>query len=167
MKKIISLIFVVLLISGCSKKTDNEYLSLAKESWKQNNIPAAIKAYQSIVDEYPGSKLAPKALMELGKLYQYKVDKTLNNQEASEKAIDCFKAIGQKYPKSEEAPVALFMTAFIQANELKEYDEATKNYKLFLDKYPNHPMSQNAKDEIKNMGLSPAEILDSKLSDEN
>lgn len=166
MKKIASFLFILLVISGCSKKTENEYMNMAADSWKKNNIPEAVKAYEAIVAEYPTGSMAPKALMELGKLYQYKVDKRITEKEGLAKAIDCFKKITEKYPKSDEAPLALFMTAFIQANELKEYAEATINYKLFLQKYPDHTMSQNAKDELETMGMTPDQILNKKISTE-
>jgi Uncharacterized protein conserved in bacteria len=167
MKKIFSLFFIVLFISGCTKKTENEYMNIAAESWKSNNIPEAIKAYESVVNDYPNGKFAPKALMELGRLYQYKIDKSISERDALDKAIDNYKKLIQNYPKSEEAPIALFMIAFIQSNELKQYDEAKKNYELFLQKYPAHEMSQNAKDELENIGLTPEQILQKKIGGNN
>ena len=121
MKKILSFILILLFVAGCAKKTENEYMNLANDSWKKNDIPEAIKSYESLVKEYPNGAMASKALMELGKLYQYKIDKRLNERESLDKAVECFKSLFEKYPQSQEAPLALFMVGFIQANELKQY----------------------------------------------
>ncbi len=55
------------------------------------------------------------------------------------------------------------MVGFIQANEFRQFDDATKSYKLFLQKYPNHSLSKAAKDELDNMGLSADQILNNKI----
>lgn len=51
------------------------------------------------------------------------------------------------------------MAGFINANELQNYDEATKLYKQFLVEYPNDELAASAQAELDNMGLSPEEIL--------
>ena len=51
------------------------------------------------------------------------------------------------------------MAGYILANDLQKYDDATKSYKLFIEKYPGHPLASSAKQELDNMGLSPEEIL--------
>jgi len=167
MKKIFLFLFISLFIAGCSKKTETEYMNKAKESWQKNDITEAINAYESLVKDYPDGVQAPKALMELGKIYQYKVDKKLTDRESLDKAVETFKKLFARYPKSDEAPLALFMIAFIQANELQMYDEATKNYKLFIEKFPEHPMAQNAKDELSTMGMTPDQILSRRLDENN
>jgi len=75
------------------------------------------------------------------------------------KSIESFKKIFEKYPQNKYAPVSLFMSGFVQANELQNYDEATKAYNLFLQKYPDHELAKSAKEELDNMGLSPEDIL--------
>lgn len=167
MKYLFSLVLIMLIITGCAKKTENDYMNMANESWKKGDIPEAVNAYDALIKAYPEGAMAPKALMELGKLYQYKVDKRLSEKETLDKAVVSFTSLYEKYPKSEEAPLALFMVAFIQANELKMYDEARKHYMMFIEKYPNHQMVQNAKDELENIGLTPEQILNKKISENN
>ncbi len=167
MKQLFSLFLMMLLISGCSKKTENEYMNMANDNWKKSNIPEAVKSYEELLKYYPEGAMAPKALMELGKLYQYKVDKRIGEKESLDKAIESFKTLYEKFPKSEEAPLALFMVGFIEANELKSYDQAREHYNLFIEKYPNHSMVQNAKDELENLGLTPEQILNKKISENN
>jgi len=51
------------------------------------------------------------------------------------------------------------MKAFIQANELQDYDAAKQTYQLFLQKFPNDEMTPSAKAELETIGLAPEEIL--------
>jgi TolA-binding protein len=157
-------IFLIAVISsiilfGCEKKSEDDYLNSAKESIKNNNIPEAIISYEALVEEYPESKEAPEALFLLARIYQNKMIKNLSDKESLEKAAQIYKEIYDKYPQSERAPLSLFMSGFIQANDLKDYTKATSLYNLFLEKYPGHEWASQAKVELDNMGLSPDEIL--------
>jgi TolA-binding protein len=76
-----------------------------------------------------------------------------------EKAIELFKKLYNEYPKSSFAPSGLFMAGFINANELKNYNEATRLYKQFLMEYPDDELAASAQAELENMGLTPEEIL--------
>jgi hypothetical protein len=58
------------------------------------------------------------------------------------------------------------MAGFINANELKNFDEATSLYKQFLMEYPNNELASSAQAELDNMGLSPEEILQNNLANE-
>jgi len=80
-------------------------------------------------------------------------------KESLEKAAQTYKDVYDKYPKYERTPESLFLSAFIEANDLKNYNKATSIYKLFLEKYPDHELTPSVKAELDNMGLSPDEIL--------
>ena len=54
------------------------------------------------------------------------------------------------------------MAGFILANELKEFKEAGKMYNLYIQKYPNGELADDAKIELQNLGKSPEEILSHK-----
>jgi len=56
------------------------------------------------------------------------------------------------------------MAAYIKANELKKYQEATDLYTLFLKKYPKHELAASAAQELEIMGMSPDEILKQKTA---
>lgn len=165
MKSIFITFILSLLIIGCSKTTDKEYMKQAAESTKENKISKAVQDYENLVKEYPNSKLAPQALRELAALYQNKMVKGIGTIESLNKAAQIYKSVFDKYPKSELAPPSLFMAGFIQANDLKHYDRATALYKTFLEKYPKHQLAQSATEELKYMGLSPEQILEKKKSD--
>jgi hypothetical protein len=58
------------------------------------------------------------------------------------------------------------MSAFISANDLKKYKEATALYKQFLQEYPDNELTSSAQAELDNMGLSPEEILKNNIAKE-
>src|SRR5271157_352343 len=72
-----SILFVVIL-SSCSKKSDDYYMDQASKSIQQNNIDGAVQAYQNLIKEYPQSLKAPEALSQLAAFYQNKMVKKEN-----------------------------------------------------------------------------------------
>ena len=52
----------------------------------------------------------------------------------------------------------MFMLGFINANDLKDLEKAEKHYKAFLEKYPNHDLSDDAEYEIKTLGKDINEL---------
>ena len=63
-----------------------------------------------------------------------------------------FQKILDEYPEGEFSSKALFMIGFVNANYLKNYDKAQQYYTDFLQKYPNHDLSDDAKYELENLG---------------
>jgi TolA-binding protein len=160
MKNILLLLALTVLISGCVKKKQAaEYMKEAKLGIEQKKIPETVKAYETLISEFPDDSLAPEALYQLGTLYQNKMVPNIKENESMEKAVNIFKSVFDKYPDSKQAPVSLFMTGFIQANDLRKYQEATAAYNLYLQKFPKNDMAPAARDELNNMGLSPEQII--------
>jgi len=159
MKSTLLLIFFALLLTGCGKKTEKEYMDAAQKDTQNKNYSEALKSYKEFLKDYPESKNAPEALVNMASLYMIDGDTALNKEQSFAKAAELFKEVYDKYPKSDQAPKALFMSAFVLSNNLNRYDEATKIYRLFLDKFPNHQLAKSAKEELNNMGMSPDDIL--------
>ena len=159
MRSIFILFVSSLLLIGCSKTTDQEYMKNATESVKENKVSDAVQDYESLVSKYPKSKFAPKALRELATLYQNKMVKGIGEIASLNKAADLYKSVFDKYPDSEVAPPSLFMAGFIEANDLQDYDAAKKDYGEFLKKYPKHELAESVKMELTNLGKSPDEII--------
>ena len=159
MKSIIALLTIFLIVGCSTKKTDKELFDEAQQNLKQDKIPEAVMAFEEIVNDHSNSDLAPEALSQLAGLYQNKLIKSISEEENLEKAIELFKKLHADYPKSSFAPSGLFMAGFINANELQNYDEATRLYKQFLQEYPNDVLASSAQAELDNMGLTPEEIL--------
>ena len=164
MKKLF-LLLLVLFTFGCGgKKSAEDLMTEANTNLKDNKIPEAVSLYEELLEEYPDDEKAPEALSKLASIYQNKMLKNLSDKESLEKAAYLFRKIFDDYPESEFAPTGLFMTGFVLANELKNYDKATETYNLFLEKFPAHELAASAREEIENMGLTPEEILEKNLA---
>jgi TolA-binding protein len=164
MKKLFLLLISGLFLIGCSSKTAEEYKNTAEEHLQNNNIVQAVEAYENLVREYPRSEYTSEALYKLGSLYQSKMISDMTPAQSLEKAADTFRLLQEKHPKDSRAPMALFMAAYIKANELNNYQEATELYNLFLKKYPKHELASSAAQELEIMGLSPDEVLEKKTA---
>jgi TolA-binding protein len=163
--KLFALSFILVLgiiFTGCSKKSGVDYMNVASKSIKQNNITKAVESYQTIIKDYPHSKEAPDAMFRLATLYQNKLVKNIAEKESLEKAVSLFDELNTKYPDSKIAPKALFMSGFILANDIHDFNRATAVFKKFLRIYPNNDLTSSAREELSNMGMTPAEILEKK-----
>jgi TolA-binding protein len=164
MRQSFSFLILVFLFAGCNNISDKEYMSKAEECLQQNDVSGAVEAYRSLGEEYPDSKSAPEALEKLAIIYQNNQIKNLSQVESLREASKLYRKLYDKYPKSENAPKALFMAGYILANDpVKDYGHATKTYKLFIEKFPDHELAYFAKEEIKNMGVPADEILGKKI----
>jgi TolA-binding protein len=167
MKIILGILSMILLVGCSSKKTDKELFDEAQKSLKQDKIPEAVMSFEEIVNDHKDSELAPEALSQLAGLYQNKLIKSISEKENLEKAIELFKKLHDDYPKSEYAASGLFMAGFIYANDLKNFEEAKKCYQQFLKEYPDDDLAASAQAELDNLGLSPEEILQKRMANEN
>jgi TolA-binding protein len=152
------LILFSILLAGCSK-SDKGLWDDAVKYQKDQKVTEAINSYEQVFEKHPDSPLAPKALFEIGKLYQSRSVKDLNTVAALNKAIEYYGKIFNQYPNSEEAPKALFMKGFIQSNELQDFPAAKSSFTIFIQKYPKNEMIPSAKAELENMGKPAEEIL--------
>ena len=61
-------------------------------------------------------------------------------------AIKYFNHLMERAPKDKHAAMALFYKAMVIGDMLHEDELAKKTYQEFVDKYPNHPFAESAKD---------------------
>ena len=74
------------------------------------------------------------------------------SQEAYADAIENFKLILEKYPEGKTTAKATFMLGFVNANSLENLEEAKKYYTLFVEKYPDHELADDAQYELNTLG---------------
>lgn len=55
-------------------------------------------------------------------------------------AIALWGKVNQSFPRFKRAPDALFLQGFTYDRDLQNTEQAKKHYRLFLEKYPDHPM---------------------------
>lgn len=64
-----------------------------------------------------------------------------------------------RFPANKYVPNAYFLKAFTYDNVLKESDNASKFYKVFIEKYPQHSLVESAKSSISVAGKSEEDLL--------
>ena len=159
MKSVFALVLLGFSIISCSKISDQELFDQGNKLIKEKKISEAIKSFESLISEYPQSKLAPKCILQIASFYEAQLIEGTNRAKSYNKALELYNQVIEKYPDSEEAPIALFQSAFIYDNEFKNYDEATKKYNLLLHKDRNHKYSAIVQQSLDIMGIDLEEII--------
>lgn len=167
MKNYFLFLLLAFTLISCSKTSDQEYLDQGNKFLTENNIPEALKSFETLLSEFPGSKLAPKALVQIASMYQNHQIKDLTARQSFQKAEEYYYKVYEDYPNSEEAPVALFQAGYLLDDALKNYDEATRVYNLFLEKYPNDQHAVIVRQALDIMGIDPNDIINKKQTVKN
>ncbi len=78
-----------------------------------------------------------------------------------ERAVDLWGQITQEYEGYKRAPEALFFQAFTFDENLRDTAQARQKYEAFLEKYPKHPIANDARMLLKAVksGKSPEELV--------
>ncbi len=161
--KLIPFLLMIFLIASCSNQNDEDYFHEAQKHLARQEYKKAVDTFIIILDKFPDGKYAPRAALEIAKLYHGHAIKNVPSDESLKIAVKYYKMCNSLAPKSKNGINALFMAAFIEANELKDYDNAKKTYEEFIEKYPDNPMAESAKIEIKTLGVEPEKIIENKL----
>jgi hypothetical protein len=53
----------------------------------------------------------------------------------------------------------MFMVGYIYANHIQDLDKAKQHYNAFLEKYPQHDLSDDVQFELANLGKDPSEFF--------
>ncbi len=107
MKRLCALALALLvMLSGCSKRTAKDYFSDAEKEYK---------AAKTV-----GDTLRDRSAM--ASLFQ--------------PALESYSKVVQEYPNDPLAERALFMTATIRNNEMRDPEKAVVAYKMYAEKYP-------------------------------
>jgi TolA-binding protein len=69
-----------------------------------------------------------------------------------QEALKNFNLLVSNYPDGNKCAEAYFMLGFINANDIKNLSEAEKYYKAFIEKFPNHDLTDDAQYELENLG---------------
>lgn len=167
MKRLLLPVLAIILITACSSMSDQDYFNQADKLLKEKKYSEAIKGFETLISEYPESKIAPKSLVQIAALYESNVIEGMGFVKSFKKAAETYYQVYEKYPESEEAPISLFQSGFLYDNELKNYDQATRIYNLFLEKYPGHKYAQIVQQSLDIMGIDPNDIINKKQSVQN
>jgi hypothetical protein len=115
--------------------------------------------YKIIVEKYPKDKLYEPSAIRLGLIKKDKNKKEEVNDDAANpfliaedlyfqkkynEAIDSFKVIAKKFPKSRYAAKSLYFTGMIYEENLKNNDSAAVAYGLLAKNFALEPLAKNA-----------------------
>ncbi len=142
-----------------STVADSSMFRIAKLEIDIKSYMNALRDFELLTQNYPNSKLLTATYFELGKLYHGKVLKEIPVDESYRTAVDFYKKVFNRDKNFHDAPQALFMAGFLEANELNDYKAAKATYNLFIKSYPNHELAESARTELKTLGISPEDIL--------
>jgi tetratricopeptide (TPR) repeat protein len=95
----------------------------------------------------------------ISKEYQFRAGELAKAINKPHLAIKHLNGLLERDPDHERAPLALFYKATIVGDMLNEDENAKMYYQEFIDKYPDHPLAESAKESIKLQGKSLDEIV--------
>lgn len=110
-----------------------------------------VPACENFALSQPADSLSPVFLMDAATIAR--------NLNQTQKVLELFKWVYEKYPNSSKAGDAKFSEAFTFDNDLKDFDRAKVAYEAFLKDYPDHPFAPSAKVMLKNLGKSDEQII--------
>ena len=151
MKKFVLFLFSALVLSSCSKLTDEELWLKVEAAKSHSNWDSTQQVCQRIMNEYPESRYAAWARFGLAESYRFK------NQHRE--ALDNYKLFYEQYPEMQPSALSLFLVGYIYNNNLQRYDSARVFYEQFLQKFPNHDLIPTVKFELETLGKNPDEAL--------
>ncbi len=162
---LLSVFTIIFIITACSSDSDTALYESAKANIQSEKFLDAMNDFQTILNDFPESKLTASVKFELGKMYQGNVIPKVSKDESIRKAIKLYDEIVNSFPDSIQAINSLFMIGFLEANELGNFEAARNAYEKFINKYPDHELALSAKAELMNLGKAPEEILQEKLKE--
>ena len=142
----------MILITGCGifKSAEDLYLE-AEVKRNAGDSKNALELLKKITNKFSGHENAPKAQYLIAEIYY-------RDLRDFSKAINEYRILREKYPKSSQVPFSLFMQGFIYANMLSDFEKGRKHYEDFLNKFSNHELAQSVTFELKYLGLEIQEI---------
>lgn len=128
---------------------------LSKATEVTDEMPAAIalvKKSQVFGETFPDDERSPSVLFKGAD-----VARGIGNYG---KGIQLWGMVWRNYPDFERAPDALFLQGFTFENNLFDYKNAKDYYINFLSKHEEHPLAEQVKLALRNLGKSPSELIE-------
>jgi TolA-binding protein len=162
-KSSLFILSVLFLLAACSQPDKNELQKKVEEAesklFDQNDsfkfdealAQNAVDAYANFANSFPKDSLTPGIL--------FKEADLLRAMHKYEAALDIYKKMETEYSNHPKAPHSLFLQGFVYENEVGDLKKAEEKYKVFLEKYPDHDLSDDVQFSLNNLGKSPEEII--------
>ena len=126
---------------------------LLHEDVALNDAAAAqvIKDYLRFQERWPDDPRCPD--------YLFKAADVMRGMYRVQDACTALDLLVRRYPKSPQAPEALFFAGFILHNDISEQQEANEYLQRVIDEYPLHPRAVEARQMIQVMGMDEQDLL--------
>ena len=111
---------------------------------KQGDAVGAVAEFQSFLQAYPDSSLAPNAWYWLGESYYISQEYSL--------ALKSFGILGERFGGSSKAPDAKLKAAYCLI-ELKQVEQGRKALEQVIALYPQHPVAEMARSRLRGLSL--------------
>jgi len=115
---------------------------------KARNITELYKLYCGVLPDSPNT---PQFL--------YNTYNIANSARMFKDAAFAAERLYKKYPNHEKAATAMFLSAFVYENELRDLDKAKSIYEEFIKKHPNNEFASSAEVALANLGKPADEML--------
>jgi TolA-binding protein len=135
------------------KNLESKLYSDSVKSIKSSTANDLILSYAKFSDTYPNDTLSAEYLFRAGEL-----SRAVN---MGRQSILYYDKITYTYPNYRKVPYCFFLQGFVYENQMNDLINAKKYYKLFVTKYPTHPLAKDAKILLENLGKSPEELIKS------
>lgn len=89
----------------------------------------------------------------------FEAAETARSIRAFSQSLDLYSWIAEAFPRSEEAPQALFLKGFTLDSDLNRFEEAESAYRAFLEQYPDNEFADDAQFLLENLGKDEEEII--------
>ena len=154
MKRLQAVIFLGVLVFlgyGCSgESADSLFKEGEHATHDMASYPVAEAKLSEFLEKYPEDPRADVALQALARV--------LMNQQKNKEAIDRYKTLITRFPKSRYCPQAQFMIGYI-FDQSGDQEQAKIAYQKVIDNYPTSELADDAKISIENMGKAPEQWL--------
>lgn len=137
---------LLLAVAACGPKSDK--LAADIEALRQKLASATTFPLDTVVgnqlieksiqyaDAFPADTIAPRLLFQAAE-----VAKAIGKPQ---KSIELWERIGSQFASYGKAPESLFLIAFTLENDLGDKEKAKSVYQSFIDKYPDHDLTDDA-----------------------
>jgi tetratricopeptide (TPR) repeat protein len=150
----------ILVFSACKSEKEKQYNEIVaiekslfgdRTSFNDSLARVYLSKTDFYINNYKDDVRRPDLIFKSGEV--------LNGLKSYSYAIRKFQDLHNLYPNDPKAAESIFLCGFIYDTYLQKYDEAGRYYKMFIKKYPTHPLAKDAQISIDNLGKSPEELV--------
>lgn len=107
--------------------------------------------YDLFIQKYPEDSMAPE--------YLFRKAQLLRVEKKGDPALDAMAELVKRYPESPRVAECYFLRGLVYEEVFYDQDKAKKAYLNFLERYPEHPLAEDARYAIRYLGMSAEEII--------